>query len=205
MPIRRFAITCALLAALVGWNAHPAGAQSADPGAATFIQSLGEEAVTIFAKAKVNHQEAVARFKTVLQRGFDVPYIGRWTLGRFWNQATPDQQREYLELFERLIIQTYSSRFQEYSGESLRINGTRSEGERDTLVQSTIMRPTGPPMNVEWRVRKTPGGFRIIDVGVEGVSMSLTQRQEFASVIQQNGGRIEGLIQALRQKVAQAG
>ncbi|WP_286191899.1 phospholipid-binding protein MlaC [Roseomonas genomospecies 6] len=187
------------------WAARPAAAQSADPGATAFIQSMGNEAVATFSNKSLSREQAVQRFRTLLYQGFDVPYIGRWVLGRYWNSATPQQHDEYQKLFERLIVNTYADRFVEYSGETFRITGSRVEGEADTMVTTQIVRPSGPPVNVDWRVRKRDAGYKIIDVVVEGVSMGVTQRQEFASVISQNGGRVEGLLQALRQKVGSAG
>lgn len=205
MLTRRLFLVCAALLAVSSWAARPAAAQSADPGATAFIQSLGNEAVATFSNKSLSREQAVQRFRTLLYQGFDVPYIGRWVLGRYWNAATPQQHDEYQKLFERLIVNTYADRFVEYSGETFRISGSRVEGEADTMVTTQIVRLNGPPVNVDWRVRKRDAGYKIIDVVVEGVSMGVTQRQEFASVISQNGGRVEGLIQALRQKVGSAG
>ena len=205
MLTRRLFLVCAALLAVSSWAARPAAAQSADPGATAFIQSLGNEAVATFSNKSLSREQAVERFRTLLYQGFDVPYIGRWVLGRYWNSATPQQHDEYQKLFERLIVNTYANRFVEYSGETFRITGSRPEGDTDTMISTQIVRPNGPPVNVDWRVRKRDAGYKIIDVVVEGVSMGVTQRQEFASVISQNGGRVEGLIQALRQKVGNAG
>ncbi len=205
MLTRRLFLVCAALLAVSSWVARPASAQTADPGAVSFIQTLGNEAVATFSDKSLSRDQAVQRFRTLLYRGFDVPYIGRWVLGRYWNQATPQQHDEYQKLFERLIVKTYADRFVEYSGETFRITGSRPEGETDSMVTTQIVRPNGPPVNVDWRVRKRDGQYKIIDVMVEGVSMGVTQRQEFASVIQQNGNRVDGLIQALRNKVGQAG
>ncbi|HYH37331.1 MAG TPA: ABC transporter substrate-binding protein [Azospirillum sp.] len=204
MLTRRHLLTGAALLALSGWAAlNPVFAQSADPGAGAFIQKLGTEAINSFANKSQPKPAALAKFKQLLNEGFDVPYIGRWVLGRYWNQASPQQQQEYQQLFEQLIVKTYAERFVEYSGETFKITGTRPEGESDTMVTTQIIRPAGPPVAVDWRVRKRDAGYKIIDVVVEGVSMGVTQRQEFASVIQSNGGKIDGLIQALRQKTAQ--
>jgi phospholipid transport system substrate-binding protein len=204
MLTRRHFLTGAALLALSGWAAlNPVFAQSADSGAGAFIQKLGNEAINSFANKSQPKPAALAKFKQLLNDGFDVPYIGRWVLGRYWNQASPEQQTEYQRLFEQLIVKTYAERFVEYSGETFKITGTRPEGETDTMVTTQVIRPAGPPVAVDWRVRKRDGGYKIIDVVVEGVSMGVTQRQEFASVIQSNGGKIDGLIQALRQKTAQ--
>lgn len=176
-------------------------AQAADPGASAFIQKLGDETVATFANKALSREQAVEKFRTLLYAGFDVPYIGRWVLGRYWNQATPAEQAEYQKLFERLIVDTYANRFVDYSGQTFKITGTRPEGDADTSVTTQILRQDGPPIAVDWRVRKVGSGYKIIDVAVEGVSMGLTQRQEFASVIQGGGGRVDALLQALRQKV----
>lgn len=210
MLTRRKFVASAALLAVSSWAGHllisPAAAQSADRGAAEFIQKLGNEAIATFSDKSLSRDQAIQRFRKLLYAGFDVPYIGRWVLGRYWNSATEAQRAEYQKLFEQLIVNTYAERFVEYSGETFKIIGTSPAGESDTMVTTQIVRPNGPPVNVSWRVRKVGSDFKIIDVVVENVSMGVTQRQEFASVIEQNGGRVEGLIQALRQKVgARAG
>lgn len=200
---RRLFLTCAALLA-VGSRAVPSAlAQSiGDKGAADFINTLGNEAINTFARKDLPRPQALARFRDLLYQGFDVPYISRWVLGKYWNQASPEQQKEYEKLFEQLIVQTYANRFIEYSGETFRIAGTKQVGESDTSVTTQIVRPNGPPIAVDWRVRRKDNGFKIIDVAVEGVSMGVTQRQEFASVIESNGGNINGLLKALRERVS---
>ena len=75
-----------------------------------------------------------------------------------------------------------------------------------SLVSSEIVRPNGaPPAKVDWLLTEHDGAYKISDVIVEGVSMAVTQRSEFASVIQRHGGQVEGLITALRQKTESAG
>lgn len=205
MLTRRHFVACAALLAVSGWAGHtlisPAAAQSADQGAAAFIQKLGDETVATFSNKSLSRDQAVQRFRTLLNAGFDVTYIGRWVLGRYWNSASEAQRAEYQKLFEQMIVNTYAERFVEYSGETFKITGTAPAGESDSMVTTQIARPNGPPVNISWRVRKAASSYKIIDVVVENVSMGVTQRQEFASVIEQNGGRVDALIQALRQKV----
>jgi len=166
MLTRRHFLTSAALLAFSGWAAPYAFAQSSDAGASAFIQKLGNEAINSFANKGKPKPEALARFKELLNEGFDVPYIGRWVLGRHWNQASPQQQQEYQKLFEQLIVKTYADRFVEYSGETFKITGSRPEGDTDTMVTTQVTRPSGPPVAVDWRVRKRDGGYKIIDVVV---------------------------------------
>lgn len=177
--------------------AAPALAQSQDP--AQFINELGQKALAALTNKSASATELQQRFRTLLNGNFDVPTIARYALGRYWNAATPAQQQEYSRLFEDQIVDAYATRFREYAGEQFKVGTTRNEGN-DSVVSSQIVRPQGPPIDVEWRVRNGAQGPRIIDVAVAGVSMATTQRSEFASVIERNGGNIDALIQALRSK-----
>ena len=88
-------------------------------------------------------------------------------------------------------------RFAEYGGESLRVTGSRADPD-GVIVSSQIIRPQGLPIAVDWRLGLSDGHYKIIDVIVDGVSMALTQRSEFAAMIQRNGGQVAGLLAAMR-------
>lgn len=184
--------------------AQPAQAQ-ADQGAqaaATFVQSLGDKAIATLADSKVSNEQTKEIFRKLLNDNFDVVTIGRFVLGRYWNTATEPQRKEYMDLFERMIVEVYAERFSQYAGESFKVSGAQPAGQRDAVVVSQVLRPSGPPVNVAWRVRAKDGeGFKIVDVVVENVSMSQTQRSEFASLIENNGGKFEALLDALRQRI----
>lgn len=177
-----------------------ASAQSDGPSA--FIESMAKEAIGILEAGGAATPQGKAQFTAILERGFDLPTIGRFVLGRYWNSATPAQQQEYMQLFERMIVETYSRRFQNYQGQTLVVKGSRAVGgSGDTLVMTEVRQKDGPPIQVDWRVRQAGSGYKVVDVIVARVSMSVTQRDEFASVIAQNGGNIDGLLQAMRQRV----
>ncbi|QJE74877.1 ABC transporter substrate-binding protein [Aerophototrophica crusticola] len=168
-----------------------------------FVQGLGDKAIATLAQKKDPAQTKQV-FRDLLNQNFDLTTIGRFVVGRYWNTATPEQQQQYMQLFERMIIDVYAERFSQYAGETFKVTGGQSTGERDTLVTSQVVRPNGPPVNVSWRVRNRDGAFKIVDVLVENVSMSQTQRSEFASVIENNGGRFDALLDALRQRTQTA-
>lgn len=177
-------------------------AAAADPAAV--VTSLGNEALKVLGK-NVDPNLRVARFRQLFSADFDVPGIARFVLGRYWRVATPAQQQEFLKLFTDYIALAYSNRLAEYSGETLRVTGSRPAPDGE-LVSSEIVRANGqPPARVDWLLTPHDGAYKISDVIVEGVSMAVTQRSEFASVIQRNGGQVEGLITALRQKTESAG
>jgi phospholipid transport system substrate-binding protein len=147
----------------------------------------------------------VARFRELLREDFDVPGIARFVLGRYWNAATEEQRAEYVRLFEDYISLAYSTRLAEYTGEKFKVTGSRPDAD-GAIVSSQIIRPAGgPPVKVDWRLTGRNGVYKISDVSVDGISMAVTQRSEFASVIQHNGGQVQGLITMLRERTAGSG
>ncbi|MCI0429394.1 MAG: ABC transporter substrate-binding protein [Rhodospirillales bacterium] len=171
---------------------------------AVFIDKLGEAAIQSLTAPELNSEQRRQRFRDLLHRSFNVRGIGRFVLGRYWNVATEEERREYLDLFEELVVRTYADRFSEYSGEKFAVGKVQRDAERQkyATVFSTIYRPSGQVVRVDWRVRQEENqSWRVVDIIIEGVSMSITQRSEFASVIESKGGTVKGLIDTLRQKV----
>ncbi len=170
---------------------------------AKFIQSLGDRAIAILANKDSSPEERNTQFRNMLRETFDLPTIARFVIGRSsWATATPEQQKEYMDLFEALVVKTYSDRFALYTGEGFKARSSTPEGDKDVMVNSDITHPDGSaPTTVAWRVRQKDGKMGILDVVVEGVSMSVTQRQEYSAVIQRNGGDIGALLTLMRDRV----
>jgi phospholipid transport system substrate-binding protein len=198
---RRLVLIGGCILALAGML-PPLPAAAADPAAV--ITSLGNEALKVLGK-NVDPNLRVARFRELFRRDFDVPGIARFVLGRYWRLATPMQQQEYLTLFTDYIALVYADRLAEYAGATLRVTGSRPAPDGE-LVSTEITRGAGQtPAHIDWLLTPQNGTYKIIDVIVDSVSMAVTQRSEFASVIQRHGGQVQGLITALQQKVGSAG
>lgn len=178
------------------------GRPAAADDATAFIENLGEKALTSLTTKDLNQAEREKRVRSLLRSYFDVDTIARFTLGTNWRNATDAQKSEYIKLFEKMIVTTYAQRFSEYEGQELKVGKATKASDRDTVVSSQIIQQGGPPISVEWRVRNRNGQMKIIDVLVEGISMSVTQRSDFASVIQ-NGG-IDALLASLRARTGSA-
>ena len=174
-------------------------ARAANGGAGEFISRVGQEAISTLTSKKMSDEEREDRFREILNRTFRLKQIARFTLGRYWRRATENQKKEYVGLFEDFIVQAYTARFKAYSGETFNVGKVRDINDRDKIVQSALILTDGRKIPVHWRVRRG-GDYKIIDVLVEGVSMAITQRDEFASIINQQGGKVEGLLVALRRK-----
>lgn len=174
-------------------------ANSEEEQAKAFVSSLTDRGIGFLQNDSLSRAERKAEFRSLLESSFDLKTIARFALGRYWRQSSDSQKDEYLKLFEDMIVEVYSRRFGEYDGQKLAIEGVRAQGKADYIVHSAVEQQSGPDVRVDWRVRKKKSGdFKVIDVIVEGVSMSLTQRSDFASVIQRGGGDVDVLIAHLR-------
>lgn len=178
-------------------TAEPVANNSA-AAAQSMIEKLGSTAMSAIKDTAMPEAKKKALFHQILGDNFDMTTIGRFAAGKFWRQATPAQQQQYLRLYENMVINVYTQRFNNYSGQNFEVTGNRVDESGDVVVSSQVT-GSGSPVNVDWRVRNKGGASKIIDVMVEGVSMAVTQRNDFAGVIQQGGGNFDALITYLKK------
>lgn len=182
------------------------GARAGNEGerAEAFIDTLSAQAIALVSDQDMKPDVKREGFAKLLNEGFDMGWIGQFVLGRNWNLATPEQRAEYLDLFEKIIVFTYSKRFNDYSGQQIEVTGHELGNRKYIFVKSRIFDPkrSGSNINVVWRMLPKDESFKIVDVVIEGVSMGISQRNEYNSVIQRNGGKIAALIDAMRENLA---
>ncbi len=179
----------------------PLKAAPADPKA--LIDGLVQQALALIRNKQLDETALEQKFKVLLDQNFDIPRISRFVLGRYWNAASAEDLKAFNDLFEKWVVRLYSSRFKDYSGETVSVTAARPEGDTSYVVSSQLIHPDGsPPTQINWHVNKADNGLRVVDVEVEGVSMALTERDEFSSIIQRNGGSVASLNQAMQQKLA---
>jgi phospholipid transport system substrate-binding protein len=186
--------------------ALPAGAQALDTKqAASFLNELQERAAAQLGDTTVSDAEKEARFRRLFNENFDVPAIGRFVIGRYWRGASEEHRQAFLDVFEDAMVQRFLPLLAENSSERFQVGTVTpdSRNENMALIASRIDRSEGEPYQVSWRVRQTDGDFKILDIVAEGVSMAITLRSEYGSVLKNNGGTLPPLTEALREKVAQ--
>lgn len=196
---------CALIAIFLVVLAPVVQAAALEEGAVSFIRALEKEAIESLTDPARERSERVKAFRHLFEEKFAVQAIGRWTLGRNWRKATADEQKEFLALFEDLMVAMYVDRFEAYAGEKLNIIKTTPVDENRATVHTEILRPEGvdaQPISVLWRVGRQGDIYKVLDVVVEGASMSITLQKEFASIIR-NTGSVGGLLEELKKKTAQ--
>ena len=198
---RRFVLTIiSLLIALPSLTAAP-NVIAAD--ASVFMNELWRHAVEVLSK-KLPQSERLTRFRELFHADFDGPGIARFVLGRYWRSASEQEQQEFLRLFEDYVVFVYGTRLSNFNGETFRVRSSRTD-ESGTVVSSDIVGPSGEaPIKVDWRLITDKGAFKINDVVIEGISMLVTQRSEFASVIQRHGGQVGGLLTMMKERARTA-
>ena len=196
MAMTRRWLALAALVLTIAVAAPQRGLAQGDPVA--FINDLGTQAIQVLGK-NASEAQRLQRFRELFASRFDIPGIGQFVLGRYWRVATPQEQQDFLKLLNEYLAQAYSGRLREYAGEPFRAISAKPDGD-ETVVASEIIRTDGNKIRIDWHLIDH-GGWKITDAYVAGVSMKVTQRDEFASVIQQGGGQVSYLIGRLRQKV----
>ena len=93
-----------------------------------------------------------------------------------------------------MVVGVYSERFGEYADEQFIVTSSLYNGKKDSVVSSYILNKSGSKIDVDWRVRLKNNKYRVVDVVVAGVSMAVTQRAEFAAIIDRGGGKVDSLL-----------
>lgn len=119
-------------------------------------------------------------------------------VGRFWRQATPAQQQQLQDEFKTLLVRTYSGALGEVKDQTVSFKPFRAKPEDTEVVVRSEVRGRGEPIQLEYRLEKTPEGWKIYDLNVLGVWLVETYRSQFAQEINSKG--IDGLIAMLAQR-----
>jgi phospholipid transport system substrate-binding protein len=188
-----------LLAALIGGQARAQAAQDAG----RFLTELTDRAVDQLTEPGLSNDEQERRFRSLIGEGFDIPAIGRFVLGRYWRRASEAEQAAFLATFEDLIVHRFLPLFAEYSGGKIRVGVARpfTNNPDFVSVSSKLLRDEGEPIHIDWRVRRGDDGYRIVDIVAEGISIAVTLRSEYTSVLKQSGGDIGALMRKLRAMI----
>lgn len=182
----------------------PASAEGAIDRARTAVEDLTAD---IWAEAgEAGTSGRRERLAEVIKAKTNIDILSRLAIGKYWRRLDTAQQTDYQRLFSAVIMDSLAGRLDLVLGglsgsldQHFRITGTTHVGRRDVLVRSKVTASSDKPFSVDWRLREFDQGPVIIDLVVEGVSLLVSQRAEFSSVIEKSG--IDGLLKALEQRL----
>lgn len=190
---RTVAIVLLLFAGLM---ATPRADAAQDP--VTFISNLGTQGMDALRTGQDQ------RFRQLLETNFDLPAIGRFVLGPYSRMLSPAEFQTFVPLFGEYLARVYTTRLQRYADAPFRVVETKPYGAATVVTSQVGPTGGGSPVRIDWYVENSGGRPLVTDVVVDGVSMKVTQRGEFASIIQRNGGNPQALLAVLRQQLAEA-
>jgi phospholipid transport system substrate-binding protein len=195
---RRFLLSLSAAAPFLILAGRPALAQDAE--ATAFVTDLSSQLVRVV-NGPAPMDEKRRQIGNIIDSMVDVPTIARFCLGRFWNNATPQQQRDFTNLFHQVLINNITGHLGEYKGVSLTVTTTQERGG-NPYVGTIVRRPNVAPATVQWVISTKSGAPKVIDLIAEGTSLRLTQRSDYASYLSRNNNSVDALINALRRQVA---
>jgi phospholipid transport system substrate-binding protein len=209
LPLDRRALlawimTAALAAATAAGLPATALGSEKNEAAEAFVQKLTDAAIRELTDSSQGRELREQRFQELFNESFDMEAIGRFVLGRYWRSASEAERAAFLNTYDDVVARRFVPLFNEYSGESLRVERVSHSDSTPELyiVHSRLLRPDAEGVRIDWKLLDREGHFKVVDLVVEGVSMAISQRSEYAALIERAGGHVGALTDQLQEQLA---
>ena len=168
----------------------------------SFIEGITNEASKILS-SDLSKFEKASELQSIAKKTVDINGIGLYTLGSHRKNLSDSKKKEYLDLFNKYFLKSFSSRLAEYSDPKINVLSQEKLSEKYTIVSSVLLATDKrPEVKIDWRVYTKNKDKPIIrDLIIEGLSLARTQKEEFNSIIQSNDGNINALFKNLKDFV----
>ena len=164
-----------------------------------FVEKLGKQVVEKVSNTEITELERYNNFKKLYLSSFDNYYISRFVLGRYWKTIDKSIQKKFVDSFNNYIVATYAPKFKGWEGTFKAVESLFENNYYN--VKMDILNRNGPTLKMMWKMYLNKNKeFKILDVNIDGVSMLVTQRAEFLSVIKNHPNGVNGLIDAMNKK-----
>ena len=163
-----------------------------------FVQSTVNRASKVLSSALSKNQK-IDELKIIAKDTVDIKGIGLYSLGKYRKELNNDQKTKYTKIFEQYFLKSFSSRLAEYSNPKIDVNSQEKINDNYTIVYSTLLgTDQRPEVKIGWRIyTKNSNKPLIRDLIIEGLSLARTQKEEFASIMQNNDDDISALFSSL--------
>ena len=165
-----------------------------------FVQSTVNRASQILSK-DITKEQKIIELKSIAKETVDIVGVGFYSLGSARKNLNENQKKQYLNLFEKYFLKSFSSRLSEYTNPKIEVQGKKKINQNYTIVNSLLIGTSErPEVKIDWRIyTKNPNNPLIRDLIIEGLSLARTQKEEFASILNSNDGNIEALFGTLQE------
>jgi phospholipid transport system substrate-binding protein len=181
----------------------PLAAQAEPTTAPRVIDALHEALLEVMKHAEeLGYEGRSEKLAPVIPEYFDVPFMARKSVGRrHWKQASEQEQRRFLEAFSRFMVANYAGQFDGFSGQHFETLGEQPAKIETVIVRSRLVNPKDDDVELNYRMRRVNGKWKIVDVYLDGtVSELALRRSEFSSIIKRES--FDALIEAIDAKTA---
>lgn len=192
-----------LLFALLLPFSMPVQAQSSDSTPEAMVRQITTDVLdAIKSDAGLqagDKQKALALAEQKVLPHLDFVEMTRLAAGRTWNTASPEQRDRLVAAFRAMLVRTYANAIDVYRGQTMMVEHSRVPASAtEATVRNRYVSPGRRPTPVDYVMRKEPGGWKIYDIVVDGISLVLTYRSQFEEAARNSG--VEGLITQLQDK-----
>ena len=195
----RFGLFGLLLLGLLAPRVSGEPARIGVESARDYVVELASEIILLLA-SEASFQDRAAGVTPILRRALHLEFMGRTALGVYWDRATPQQRRRYQELFAEFVVRSHARRLAKHEIHGFSVASAKSSSNGDVQVRLIVDRAERPPLILEFRVRKGANESKIIDVASDGISLMLTQVNDFAAFLQRKS--LDQLLDALERKLS---
>ena len=201
-------VPCIFTAAIALFAPIPP-AHAATTPAETFVQQSVSKGFAILKDGSLTKQERTSQFRAFMRSTIDFKRMGVFALGSYAQKASDKQIDDYVTAFSDYLMSMFHlDQDQDVGGQAIAVTGSKTRSADDVIVNASLggadaSSPTGMPVNLAFRVRKNAAGNDMIaDILLGGVSVAVTQRDEFSSFLQQHAGNIALLSAELERRAA---
>jgi len=171
-------------------------------GAVEVVEKLHATLLAVMKEGdQIGYQGRYDRLAPVIRANFDMPFISKTVLGKYWETFNNEQRSRFVDAFTKLSIATYATNFDSYSGERFKMVSEKEVSGGRILVQSQLIRSDGGQVQLDYLLHRTSRQWRIINIIAEGVSDLALKRADYSAFLKNKG--FEALIEKLNEKVGQ--
>jgi phospholipid transport system substrate-binding protein len=165
------------------------------------VENLHATFLTVMKEAKeLGYAGRYDRLSPVVTAAFDLPFIARIVVGRYWRSFDDEEKANFVETFSRLSIATYAGRFDGYSGERFKVVSSKESRHGRIIVRSILIKPEGDEIKLDYILHKSGNKWHIINVVANGVSDLSLKRSDYTAFLKKKG--LKSLIDKLNEKIS---
>ena len=177
-------------------------ASAGSQGATEVVEKLHSTLLTVMKDGdKIGYQGRYDQLAPVIQSSFDMPFVSKTVLGKYWETFNNEQRSRFVETFTQLSIATYAANFDRYSGERFKTISHKEVSGGRILVQSQLIKSGGGQVQLDYLLHSTGDQWRIVNIIAEGVSDLALKRADYSAFLKSKG--FEALLKKLDEKINQ--